>query len=188
MMGFIRLHTHSMDRHGREQKAQLLLPIQKTLERNGGNVASTARECKVSRQNIIRWRKKGDEIFNGTELEPQDQEDENNDTSKGEDNDASIKLAHRQLSRRNRKRKALDPLMEDELVKHIREISSRGIGVHRNAFKIKAQELMPNYWIYVHVLIPGYTYIYLYTNKFTFFTIPKTAGFRLQVHVPAHMR
>ena len=61
-----------------------------TLERNGGNVASTARECKVSPQNIIRWRKKKDEIFNANEPEPPNQEDENNDTGKGKDNDATI--------------------------------------------------------------------------------------------------
>ena len=72
-----------MDRHGREQKAQL------TLGRNGGNVA-VRRECARSRQNIIRWRTKRDEIFNANEPEAQDQEDENNDTSAGEDNDANF--------------------------------------------------------------------------------------------------
>ena len=104
------------------------------LDNNRGNVKKTAKTFKISRTFVVRWRDARDDIFKAND--PNSDTDEHEHEHEGGSDDAAnsrIRLEDRQHKRRLRKRKALYPLMEDELVNYITELRSRGIIVHRSS-------------------------------------------------------
>ena len=116
------------------------------LDANRGNVKKTAKTFKISRTCVVRWRDARDDIFKANDPNSDTGEHEHEHKGGSDAANSRIRLMDRQHKRRLRKRKALYPLMEDELFNYITELRSRGIIVHRNAGKKKAKELMPQYY------------------------------------------